>query len=184
MLRSTNNLVMLLSPSPIVAKVSAHLDRATFELSVARELVAAGAPVLSPLQDTPLSPFVIDGRAVTLWPFIRQSGGSVIEASQIAAALAAFHEAAHRIDLRLMGQRAGDSLRGVLGDLERASFASRLESGDRAAVREGLAVGVDALSGHSSEGVVHGSPHRYNILLSAGEVIFIDFETVATGPIE
>jgi hypothetical protein len=65
---------------------------------------------------------------------------------------------------------------GLPGDLARD---------DRSLLRRALLEGIDALvSVSDTPHVLHGSPHRFNILVMDEEAVFIDFETVELGPLE
>jgi hypothetical protein len=70
--------------------------------------------------------------------------------------------------------------------LERPGFAPELaDEGDRALLRGALVDGLDRLGTLGTDTkVVHGSPHRFNILLVEGTPRFIDFETVEIAPLE
>ena len=69
--------------------------------------------------------------------------------------------------------------------LDDPELPSGLASGDCALLRRGLLDGIDALDSLTGPlHVLHGSPHRLNILVMGGEVVFVDFETVEVGPVE
>jgi hypothetical protein len=74
-LRSTNNVVVWLRPTPVVAKiaVTGH-NQLGFELRVAAALDAAGAPVVSPSSLVPPVVHQLDGRDMTFWTYHHQSG--------------------------------------------------------------------------------------------------------------
>lgn len=61
-------------------------------------------------------------------------------------------------------------------------FAPELRGPDRNLLIRAL--GECALGDGFREAVLHGSPHRYNILNVEGKPRFIDFETVCHGPVE
>ena len=69
--------------------------------------------------------------------------------------------------------------------LKRPGFAPELVEADRALLRETLVDGIAELAKMTgSERVIHGSPHRFNILVVDATPMFIDFETVELGPLE
>jgi hypothetical protein len=145
-LRSTNNLVVWLSPSPVVAKISKEHDRAGRELAVVSELVELAAPVVPPVELGIEQPVSIDE---TAFPSFRETLMSTVSA------------------------------------LERPDFAPELVEVDRALLRQTLVDGTARLAQMTSgERVIHGSPHRFNILIVDAAPMFIDFETVELGPLE
>jgi Ser/Thr protein kinase RdoA (MazF antagonist) len=76
-----------------------------------------------------------------------------------------------------------EQLTDAMRALEDSTFAPMLEPPDRRVL-------LDALGRAQSEArnwpstVIHGSPHRMNILNQEGAPIFIDLETIQTGPLE
>lgn len=70
-------------------------------------------------------------------------------------------------------------------NLERPDLTPELVDVDRALLRKTLVDGIARLAKMTgSERVIHGSPHRFNILVADAGPRFIDFETVALGPLE
>lgn len=66
-----------------------------------------------------------------------------------------------------------------------ASSARGLAAADRRLLAETLTGQPDAPSDRLGAPVaIHGSPHRSNILSVDGRPLFIDFETLALGPVE
>jgi tRNA A-37 threonylcarbamoyl transferase component Bud32 len=66
--------------------------------------------------------------------------------------------------------------------LDRPGFAPELADDDRRLLRRALTDGVGALTPTSAAGpIIHGSPHRMNIVVVNGSPRFIDFETVRRG---
>ena len=69
--------------------------------------------------------------------------------------------------------------------LEDGEFAPDLRAEDREILHGVLSSAMRSLPMLSDSGrVIHGSPHRLNILVVAGRPRFIDFETVEFGPVE
>jgi hypothetical protein len=183
-LRSTNNVVVWFSPSPVVAKISKDHDRAGRELAVVRELVERAAPVVPPIDVGIEQPASIDEKAVTFWRYEPQDNVVESDAAQIAECLFHLHS-----ELDSMRDRAVPSLRELLrsavGALERRDFAPALVEADRALLRWTLVDGIARLAKFAGgERVIHGSPHRFNILVVDAAPRFIDFETVEIGPLE
>jgi len=184
-LRSTNNVVVWLSPSPVVAKISKDHDRAGRELAVVRELVELGAPVVPDVELGIEQPVSIDDTTVTFWRYEPQDNAVESNAAQIAECLFHLHS-----KLASMREGAGfpslrERLMSAVGALERPDIAPALVEADRALLRETLVDGIARLAKVTGgERVIHGSPHRFNILVVDAAPRFIDFETVVLGPLE
>jgi len=73
-LRSTNNLVVWLRPSPVVAKVSRDSDASSRELQIATFLAAVGAPVVPPIEIGLAQPVGMAGQWVTFWHYVADEG--------------------------------------------------------------------------------------------------------------
>lgn len=184
-LRSTNNAVVWLSPSPIVAKISTEYDRAVRELAVVGELVDLAAPVVAPF-DLPIGqPARVDKKTVTFWRYEPQDDAGELHASQIAEYLFLLHSRLASIRDHAAFPSFRDPLMSAVAALGRRELAPELVGADRALLRETLVDGLSRLTkmtGH--ERVIHGSPHRFNILVVDAAPQFIDFETVERGPVE
>jgi Ser/Thr protein kinase RdoA (MazF antagonist) len=183
-LRSTNNVVVWLSPSPVVAKISKEHDRADRELAVVRELVELAAPVVPPIDLGTEQPANIDEKAITFWRYEPQDNAVESNAAQIAECL--FH--LHSTLASMRGgtfPRFSEPLMSAIDALDRPDFSPALVEADRALLRETLVDGIARLAKITgSERVIHGSPHRFNILAVDAAPKFIDFETVGLGPLE
>jgi hypothetical protein len=184
-LRSTNNAVVWLSPSPVVAKISKEHDKAGRELAVVRELVELAAPVVPPIDLGIEQPVSIDEKPITFWRYEPQNDVLVPFAGQIAECLFCLHSKLASIRDRAAFPSFAGPLVNAVSALERPDFASELAEVDRALLRKTLIDGIDRLAKMTgSEQVIHGSPHRFNILLVDAAPKFIDFETVELGPLE
>jgi Ser/Thr protein kinase RdoA (MazF antagonist) len=185
-LRSSNNVVVWLSPSPVVAKISRELDRANRELAIARELVALAAPVVHPFERRGIEqPVSMNERVVTFWQYAPQNTVIESSANQVAEYLFRLHSCLASLRDRAALPSVTEPLMSAVSGLERPEFAPGLAEPDRALLRETLVDGVARLARiKGSDQVIHGSPHRFNILNVDGTPKFIDFETVEFGPLE
>jgi hypothetical protein len=184
-LRSTNNAVVWLSPSPVVAKISEEHDKAGRELAVVRELVELAAPVAPPIDLGIEQPVSIDEKAIAFWRYEPQNDVLEPTACQIADCLFRLHsKLASMWDRSAFPSFVGPLVNAVRA-LERPNFAPALVEVDRALLRRTLIDGMARLEKMTgSEQVIHGSPHRFNILVVDAAPQFIDFETVELGPLE
>jgi hypothetical protein len=184
-LRSSNNVVVWLSPSPVVAKMSSQHDRANRELAIARELVELAAPVVSPFEQGSKQPVSMSGRVVTFWQYEPQNMAIELSANKVAAYLFRLHSCLASLRNRAAFPSFADPLMSAVSGLERPEFAPGLAEADSALLRETLVDGVTRLARITGgEQVIHGSPHRFNILNVGAAPKFIDFETVECGPLE
>jgi hypothetical protein len=184
-LRSTNNVVVWLAPSPVVAKVSMEHERAVRELWVAAKLAALEAPVVPPIDVGLEQPVRVGDATVTLWRYEPQDEAPPLDASHVAQSLFLLHERLEMLEDRALLPSFAVPLEEAVRSLERSGFAPRLAPNDRRLLREALVAGLSEVQRTTSaEQVLHGSPHRHNLLAVDGVPTFIDFETVERGPRE
>jgi hypothetical protein len=184
-LRSTNNVVLWLSPSPLVAKLSKEHERANRELAVVRELVKVGAPVVPPFELGVEQPVTIDDKTVTFWRYEPQDTVIELRASEIAEYLYRLHTLLASIWNRNAFPSYVEPLMSAISALERSDLVPGLVNSDRTMLRETLVDGIARLAQLvGGPSVIHGSPHRLNILTVDAHPKFIDFESVEFGPLE
>jgi hypothetical protein len=184
-LRSTNNVVVWLSPSPVVAKISEEYDRADRELAIVRELVEQAAPVVPPIDLGIEQPVTIDAKAITFWRYEPQDDALEPDPGQIAKSLFHLHAKLASMRDRAAFPSFREQLTTAVRDLERPDLAPELADVDRALLHKTLVDGIARLAKTTgSQRVIHGSPHRFNILVVDAGPRFIDFETVELGPLE
>jgi len=184
-LRSTNNVVIWLAPSPVVAKISDDGARALREYEIARTLVSADAPIVSPINVGIEQPLTLGGKSVTFWKHLPQVDAESISAHHVAHALSILHAKLAAIGGKFELPNFDERLRQAVDTLGHPGVSADLATGDRLLLRTALVEGMTRLaSTHSPTKVLHGSPHRMNILSADGVPVFIDFETVERGPVE
>jgi Ser/Thr protein kinase RdoA (MazF antagonist) len=184
----SNHIVVHLHPAPVVAKIAANdrrPDRAealSRELAVATHLAALGAPAAEPSPELPGRVHWQDGLAMTFWRYYEQDRDVQVACSAIADSLRELHRALRSFPGTLpdFSVRARDP-RTIFAK----GYSRRLRDRDRDFLVEEhdrLSAELDRLEMHLQP--IHGSPHGYNRLTVAGQIMWIDFETACTGPIE
>ena len=171
-LRDLTNVLVHLTPAPVVARVPITLARLrppewfSEEMGLALFLAAEGAPVAPPSDEIDPGPHAQDGFAVTFWRWID-------------------HDPARRDPVA-----AGRSLRELHSVLER--YPGELPTCDRLGeVRRLLAkLGLDELLDFANRlepldgRPLHGDAHLSNVLWSSEGPLWTDLENACRGPVE
>jgi hypothetical protein len=184
-LRSTNNVLVWLRPSMVVAKVSTRPGMAANELAIAKALALAGAPVVAPASEIGDCLYRVAGSDVTFWKYEPQDDSKDSDSRSIALALFELHVALDTLRSAMALPSYETQVVDAVHSLADQSFAPELPDEDRAVLLRALSVGQQRLSKlTNTDRIIHGSPHAMNILIVEGSPRFIDFETVQVGPIE
>lgn len=182
-LRSTNNEVAWMNPSPVVAKIAQSFEASSRELQVATQLAGNGAPVIPPVEFGIAQPINVEGRWATLWHHVADEPAAT--AYQVATALFDLHTGLASMRGQFTFQPCWARLKLAVDLLDAPELTGELGSDDRDLLRQTLQEGIATLSSLGGpHHVLHGSPHRFNILVMDGKAVFIDFETVELGPLE
>ena len=182
-LRSTNNVIAWMRPSPVVAKMAWDAAASARELQLATSLAAVGAPVVPPIDIGIAQPVNVEGHWVTFWQYVADERSAT--ALQVAVSLFALHAGLAKIPGRSTLRTCDGRLESAVGLLDGPELARGLAKKDCALLRRALLDGIAALNSQTGPlRALHGSPHRFNILTTGGTTLFIDFETVELGPVE
>jgi Phosphotransferase enzyme family len=184
-LRSTNNVLLWLRPSMVVAKISMRPDVAANELVIGKALAGAGAPVVPPAAGIGDRLYRLAGRDVTFWTYQPQDDSEPADPHLVGLGLFELHSALEELRSTIAMPsyeiQVGDALRALANH----KFAPELPSDDRDVLHRALSFSRERLPTlANTDRVIHGSPHGMNILVVQGRPRFIDFETVQVGPIE
>lgn len=184
-MHNSNKLALRLLPCDVFARV-APADKevaAAFEVELAQQLAAAGAPAAA--LEARVEPLVhqCDGFAVTLWTHYERRSPEQLPPADFAHALERLHGAMRTVDLATshVTDRIEEAQRLVtnrdrtpaLGTAGRELLLDTLNSARERLERSGAV-----------EQVLHGEPHPGNVLNTAGGPRFIDLETCCRGPVE
>jgi hypothetical protein len=172
-LRQAWHVLVHLSPSPVVARVTSGapgVDPADVEreLSVASHAARAGAPVVEPSDLLPPGPHLHDGHVIVFWHYLVQSGK--VDAAAAGRGLFMIHDSLTDYDGELPRAGRGAEVRAML-----APFApsSDIELLCELASRQ-LPVGQ----------ALHGDAHLLNCIQTSAGPIWHDLETACRGPRE
>ena len=187
-LKDSNNTIVHLAPSPIVAKVGtshfrpARLESLERDLAVAAYLSGRGIPVVEPTRDVPPGPYESGNLTVTLWQYIERREGKNPHPAEIAGTLRSVHDGLLGFADPLPSFRVElDDARTLL----RPDRSPALSAGDRHYLTDVLEEVHVVLSTVATEiRPLHGSPHNGNWLMAASGPLLLDFETACTGPLE
>jgi hypothetical protein len=183
-IHNSNKLALHLMPCDIFARIGlVGQEVAALEVRVAQRLAAVGGPVAE--LDPRIEPRVyeVDGFAVTFWTYYKAVAPGRGSPADYAEALHRLHagmrsvevEAPHFMERtaaaeRLVTNRAETP---ALAEGDRHLLLSTLHSARQEIRRRG-----------DGEQLLHGEPHRGNLLQTQGGLLFIDLETCCRGPIE
>lgn len=177
LLQETNNVVVWLRPSPVVAKVGRwphSEERLRREHAVAAALARRGGPVVPPLGAPALDSET--GFLVTLWERVEHDAQPPAS-DELAQSLRQLHAALAGYDGPIPSFRDSIGLaRGALVQLE-TDVRSTLES-----AFDQLAAELDGCS--YREQLLHGEPHASNLLRTPAGLRWIDLEGICRGPLE
>jgi hypothetical protein len=174
----------------VVAKVGCGRHRRLAdELQVALELSLLGGPVVPPSSELPQIVHRKRNFEITFWRYYPQPSDVTISSKHLAAALRKFHESCMQISPGLRARLPSflEELGSVRATLADPARLISLPDRDRLLLVntfDRLAIELRAAAELMLQRVIHGSPHRFNVLLADGEPRLIDFETACTGPIE
>lgn len=188
-LADSNNTIVLLSPSPIIAKVGtshfrdAELESLTRELAVAAHLTQLGAPVVAPAREVDPGPHRWRTLTLTLWQYTPSTEEeSSPEPAERAAVLGAVHEglASYSGELPRYEIELADARR-----LLQPERSPTLPASDRRFLLGVVDELQRTLPGRTTRRQpLHGSPHAGNWIHTAEGPLLLDFETACLGPLE
>jgi Ser/Thr protein kinase RdoA (MazF antagonist) len=179
------NVVVHLSPSPVVAKVAASTpairDAAAWlqrELDVALFLTRAGAPVVPPSREVPATVHHCDGHVMSFWTYFSPTGAGPADEGTVGSMLRDLHSVLRSYPARL-------PVLAPLGDIP--AFLARpqtlLTAADVSVLAEAFARLTQALGPAAAAGqVLHGDAGVSNLMSAGGHWVWHDFEDTSSSP--
>lgn len=181
------NVVVHLSPSPVVAKVAAstpavRADAGAWlqrELDLVVFLAAAGAPVMTPSREIPATVHHEDGHVMSFWTYIEPSSLGRPDEATIGSMLRDLHAV-------LRTYPDPPPVLTPLGDIP--AFLGRpqtlFDADDVALLTEVFSRLTEELAlASSSMQVLHGDAGVVNLMATGGQWVWHDFEDTCTGPL-
>lgn len=180
---SSERRVLLLEPCTIVAKVApaSELSRFTAEVQVAAHVQRRRGPVVPPLLRAEPGPYLRGQWVISFWEYAPSEVEH--ETLELAAVPAYVELLRHLADFPGRLPRFTEVIQGCREALARGRVQG-LSHSDLELLESALAL-VDALE--LAEGdlrVLHGDPHARNLTRTYGETLWLDLESVCTGPVE
>ena len=181
------NVIVHLSPSPVVAKVAATTpevrpDVAVWlqrELDVAGFLAGAGAPVIPPSPEVPPTAHRDDGQVMSFWTYVKPSGPERPDEAVVGSMLRELHAA-------LRPYPGTMPVLSPLGDIP--AFLARPGATLTDADAAGIAGAYARLTGEladtsAAEQALHGDAGAGNLMHADSGWVWHDFEDTCTGPV-
>ena len=181
------NVIVHLSPSPVVAKVAASTpavrpDAAAWlkrELDTADFLVREGAPVLAPSPEVPPAAHHGGGHVMSFWTYVRPSGAGLPDEAVIGSMLRDLHAVLRRYPV-------SRPVLAPLGDIPAflARPQTQLSPADVSVLAETFGrLTADLGPEASPSQVLHGDAGIGNLMAAGGRWIWHDFEDTCSGPV-
>ena len=188
-LKDSNHTSIHLVPFPVVARVvtpRVGQDPSTAlsaELSVAKHLARAGAPIVAPTIDVPPGPHLEANETMTLWQFVAHCPAEETDGPVAAEGLREIHSALGSYLGRLPSfEVALDACRRLL---QEETALPALATPDKHFLltehdRLRRLLGAAAMAPVA----IHGDPHLGNVLMTPRGPRWTDWESVCLGPLE
>ncbi len=182
LLRLGENAIYQLADAPVVVRIARSADRmrrVERELCVARWLASAAVPAVRVYEEVAHQPLLVDGHPVTFWHCVTGGEPSPTHVD-LARLLASFHALGDSpCDLPDF-----DPLWSIASRLDRAHGIPAVDHDFLSARCTDLKAPLERLTFALPRGPIHGDAHPKNLLTDRGQVVLLDFESVATGPRE
>lgn len=180
-LRDLTNVVVHLSPAPVVARVPITLGRLRGRrweaeiVALASFLADAGAPVVAPSRELPPGPHEREGFVVSFWEHVDHDPER-FDAAEAGRSLRRLHDALASYPRPLPRFERLDEIARVIEGLQRTDAAILREAHARLSARTRL----DA----NDLRPIHGDVHFGNVLWSPDGPRWNDLENACLGPVE
>ena len=188
-LNDSNRLVVRLTPCDTVARVTplthhaGHHMSAEREVELAKRLAQTGSPVAA--LDARVEPrvFVLDGFKISMWTYYEPGESRMLAPTDYAQALERLHGGLRQVDF--MSPHVMERVAAVEQDVASRDVTPDLADTDRALLADALRdLKGSIVNRRMPEQLLHGEPHRWNVLNTKSGPLFTDLENTARGPVE
>src|SRR5215467_4718978 len=183
-LHDSNRLALRLLPCDVLARVAPRAHKAAqFEVELAQRLTETGSPVAALEPRVEPRVYECEGFVVTLWTYYDPVAPRQASSADYAAALERLHAGMRKLHVTTphFTDRVGEAQQLV----ESSSLTPELADADRALLIGTLRSRTQVIRERGAhEQLLHGEPHRGNVLGTKTGLLFIDLETCCRGPVE
>ena len=180
-LHDSNKLAVRLLPCDVLARVAPTAHQvAQFEVG---RLAATDSPVAA--LEPRIEPRVYerDGFVVTLWTYYKPVTSREVSPADYANALERLHAGMRKLDVRT--PHFTDRVEAAQQLVGSSNLTPELADADRELLTNTLRSRRQAIGDRGApEQLLHGEPHRGNVLSTKTGLLFIDLETCCRGPVE
>lgn len=183
-IHNSDRIALRLLPCDVMARVApaAHRADSEFEVEVARRFAETGGPVAELDPRAECRAYIRDGFAISFWTYYEPAGSEIAPAAY-ADALMRLHAALRQLDLDAphFTDRVADARR----EIDNQERTPALLGPDRKLLSNTLSRLSSSISrAGAGEQLLHGEPHRGNLLSTRRGPLFVDLGTCCRGPIE
>ena len=188
-LNDSNRLVVRLTPSDTVARVTPMTHHAGHQMSPEREvevverLALTDGPVAA--LDARVEPDVVvrDGFRIAFWAYYEPMSSAPIPPARYAEALERLHAGLRQVVVTT--PHFMDRVAAVQEDVANRDVTPDLVATDRRFLMDLLRdLSWAIVNRQAREQLLHGEPHSGNVLSTENGLLFIDFENTCRGPVE
>jgi Ser/Thr protein kinase RdoA (MazF antagonist) len=188
------NVIVHLTPSPLVAKVPASTTAVrpgidgwlAKELDLARFLTAAGAPVMAPSAEVPATVHHADGHAMSFWTYLKPADAGPPDEATIGSLVRDLHAALRDYPTPLPPLAPLADIPAFLARRPSSQTSQTVVSAaDAAILAETYRRLTDELAAAGADAPVqalHGDAGAGNLMATGGQWIWHDFEDACSGP--
>jgi aminoglycoside phosphotransferase (APT) family kinase protein len=185
--RDVTNVLVHLSPTPVIARISMTLSRRGVEalereLDVAAYASRAGAPIAAPADTLPPGPHLRDGFQISFWRLEDHDPSRPLDQAECGRALGELHGALSTYRGALPPYHGLEELAQLLEALEPAEHVTEDDLATLRRAHADVSKSVERLE--LPHRPLHGDAHFGNVLRTPRGPLWTDLENVCAGPAE
>ncbi len=183
-LRNSNKLALRLLPCDVLARVAyVGQEVAQFEVELAQRLAETESPVAALEPRVEPRVYERDGFAVTLWTYYEPAATGEVSPADYAHALERLHAGMRTLDVTAphFTDRVAEAQQ-LVASRDRTPALAAADRELLGSTLRSLRRGIEDRG--AEEQLLHGEPHRGNVLSTKNGLRFIDLESCCRGPVE